>query len=65
MDTYFIWPQKCSDKFPTLYGTLSECIPYLDDVIVFSETFEQHIEHFPRVLQRLKSHGVKPETKEV
>ena len=35
------------------------CISYLDDVIVFSETFEQHIEHLHRVLQCLKSHGVK------
>ena len=35
------------------------CIPYLDDVIVFSETFEQHIEHLCRCLQCLKSHGVK------
>lgn len=31
------------------------CIPHLDDVIVFSETFSEHIKH---VLQRLKSYGV-------
>ena len=35
------------------------CIPYLDDIIVFSKSFQDHIENLRTVLQRLLAHGVK------
>ena len=34
-------------------------IPHLDDRIVFSKTFEAHVEHLREVLRKLRQHGVK------
>ena len=34
-------------------------IPYMDDLIVFSKSFEEHLEHLKLVLHRLREHGVK------
>ena len=34
-------------------------VPYLDDLLIFSKTFEEHLNHIKLVLQRLKKHGIK------
>ena len=34
-------------------------IPYLDDLIIFSKTFEDHVQDVKKVLGRLREHGIK------
>ena len=36
---------------------LKECLIFLDDILIFSETFEEHISRFEAVFSRLKQHG--------
>jgi Reverse transcriptase (RNA-dependent DNA polymerase) len=40
----------------TLKGYLDIfCVTYLDDILIYSETLEQHVEHVRKVLQALQS----------
>ena len=48
----------------TLAGLSGEqCLIYLDDIIIFSSTFEQHLQRLASVFDRLCSAGLKLEAK--
>ncbi|MCW4346603.1 MAG: pol polyprotein, partial [Candidatus Thiodiazotropha endolucinida] len=38
---------------------LQDCLIYLDDIIIFSKTFEEHLEKLEAVFRRLQEHGLK------
>ena len=53
---------SCFQRFmnETLDGLHDECaMPFLDDVIVFSASFEDHVRHLKTVLQRLREKGLR------
>jgi len=50
--------QRMMDK--VLRGLVEEiCMVYLDDILIFSETFEDHLKHIKAVLNRLEENGLK------
>ena len=44
--------EYCSGDFRNNFA-----VPYLDDLLIFCKSFDEHLQYFQQVLQRLKKHG--------
>ncbi|KAL7883288.1 hypothetical protein SRHO_G00009460 [Serrasalmus rhombeus] len=54
-------PAAFQQSMEEMLGQLRDdcCIPYLDDVLCYAKTFDEHVEAVRKVLQALQRHGVK------
>ena len=50
------WFQKCMSK---LLNGLTNCIAYLDDIIIYSKSFDGHLEDLQNVFHRIRNAGMK------
>ena len=39
--------------------THSCCVVYLDEILVYSKSFDEHLQHIQQLLSRIKTHGIK------
>jgi hypothetical protein len=51
--TFQAYANDCLRDFLDLF-----CIVYFDDVLIFSDTLEEHVDHVKRVLSRLRDYGL-------
>ena len=65
MGSYTIRSHECPRGVSKVYAECTGgdeydfCIPYMDDVMIYNNSFEDHINHLKKVLQRVCEKGVK------
>lgn len=54
-------PAAFQQSMEEMFGSLRDecCIPYLDDVLCYARSFDEHLEEVRNVLKTLQHHGVK------
>jgi arginyl-tRNA synthetase len=50
-------PDFAQEIMESIQSDLSQCDVYIDDVSVFSNSFDDHLQHLVQVLQRLQENG--------
>ena len=60
ISSYAFWTQKCTSNFPTFDGCYSEGYNrwYIDDISVFSPSWDTHLQHLRHILEKLCSAGL-------
>ena len=64
MGMCFLWSYERPSKFSEAMEIVLEgirndfCVPYLDDILIYSASISEHVNHVHQVLQRLRSHGI-------
>ena len=61
---YAVWFVQCTGCIPRTYVNRVAwlqrfCHAYLDDILIFSETFEEHMLHLNTIFERLYEHGLR------
>ena len=54
-----VWPQERKSMFPENFGRRLVAKSYIDDILIYSRTFEDHLAHIKQVFKSISAVGLK------